>query len=136
MQKTSPVKAKDDYLNPQLKPRTPFQLALKRFLKNKLAISGVIVLFFIVLAAIFAPLLTDHAPTRDVLLIDKQSPSSQHFLGIDATGRDSFSRLSYGARVSLMIGFSVMFLTDTIVVIFASVSGYYGGKIGNIIMRL
>jgi len=136
MQKTNPVKAKDDYLNPQLKPRSPFQLALRRFLKNKLAILGVIVLFFIVLVAVFAPLLTDHDPTKGDLLIVEQGPSSEHILGTDASGRDNFSRLLYGARVSLMIGFSAMLFTLTIGLILGSLSGYYGGKIDNMIMRL
>lgn len=126
----------DDLLDSQLKPRSPFQLALKRFLKNKLAIVGIVVLLFIMLAALFAPLLTDHDPTKGDLLIVEQAPSSEHILGTDASGRDNFSRLLYGARVSLMIGLSSMLFTLTIGLILGTLSGYYGGKIDNAIMRL
>ena len=126
----------DDFLDSQFKPRSPFQLALKRFLKNKLAIVGIIVLLLIMLAALFAPLLTDHDPTKGDLLMVEQAPSSEHILGTDASGRDNFSRLLYGARVSLMIGLSSMLFTLTIGLILGTLSGYYGGKIDNAIMRL
>lgn len=126
----------DDLLDNQLKPRSPFQLALKRFLKNKLAIVGIVVLLLVMLAALFAPLLTDHDPTKGDLLIVEQAPSSEHILGTDASGRDNFSRLLYGARVSLMIGLSSMLFTLTIGLILGTLSGYYGGKVDNAIMRL
>jgi len=126
----------DDLLDHQLKPRSPFQLALKRFLKNKLAIVGIVVLLLVMLAALFAPLLTDHDPTKGDLLIVEQAPSSEHILGTDASGRDNFSRLLYGARVSLMIGLSSMLFTLTIGLILGTLSGYYGGKVDNAIMRL
>lgn len=124
-----------DFLDAQLISRSPFQLAMKRFLKNKLAIAGVIALLLIVLAAVFAPLLTDHDPTKGDLLIVEQAPNDEHILGTDASGRDNFSRLLYGARVSLMIGLSAMLFTLSIGLILGSISGYYGGKVDNLIMR-
>src|SRR5699024_12506955 len=89
----------DDLLDHQLKPRSPFQLALKRFLKNKVAIVGIVVLLLVLLAALFAPLLTDHDPTIGDLLIVEQPPSSEHILGTDASGRCVLSRLLYWALV-------------------------------------
>lgn len=124
-----------DFLDAQLKPRSPFQLAVRRFLKNKLAIAGVVVLLLIILSALFAPLLTDHDPLKGDLLIVEQAPNNEHILGTDASGRDNFSRLLYGARVSLMIGLSAMLFTLSIGLILGSISGYYGGNIDNLIMR-
>lgn len=118
------------------KNKSPFQLALGRFLKNKLAIAGIVVLFIIVLAALFAPLLTDIDPEKGDLLLIEKAPSSEHILGTDGSGRDNFARLLYGARISLTVGFSAMLFTLLIGVITGAVAGYYGGKIDNIIMRL
>jgi len=114
---------------------SPFQLASKRFLKNKLAIIGSIILLIIILMAVFAPFITDHDPTKADLLIVDRPPSSEHILGTDASGRDTFARLLYGARVSLTIGVSAMLFTLTIGLLLGAISGYYGGKIDQIIMR-
>lgn len=118
------------------KNKSPFQLALGRFLKNKLALAGIIVLFIIILAALFAPLLTDIDPERADLLLIEKPPSSEHILGTDGSGRDNFARLLYGARISLTVGFSAMLFTLLIGVITGAIAGYYGGAIDNIIMRL
>lgn len=125
VQDTSPKK---DYLS-------PFQLARRRFFKNKLAIVGIIVLIIFVLAAIFAPLLTEHDPTKGDLMLIEKPPSAEHILGTDSSGRDNFARLVYGARISLTVGFSAMLFTLVIGVITGAVAGYYGGKVDNIIMR-
>ena len=118
------------------KHRSPFQLSMRRFLKNKLAVVGIIVLFIIVCMAVFAPLLTEHDPKQHDMLKVEQSPNSEHILGTDGSGRDNFSRLLYGARVSLIVGFSAMAFTLIIGLITGAVAGYYGGIIDNIIMRI
>ena len=118
------------------KHRSPFQLSLRRFLKNKLALVGMVVFFTIVASAVFAPLLTEHDPKAHNLLKVEQKPSSEHILGTDSSGRDNFSRLLYGARVSLTIGISTMIFTVFLGLIFGTLSGYYGGKIDSIIMRI
>ncbi|HLS60060.1 MAG TPA: oligopeptide ABC transporter permease [Virgibacillus sp.] len=127
--------SKDVHVNTVRKHSSPFQLAIHRFLKNKLAIIGSIMLFIIILMAIFAPFITDHDPTKANLLIVDRPPSSEHILGTDASGRDTFSRLLYGARVSLTIGISAMLFTLTIGLLLGAVSGYYGGKVDQVIMR-
>src|SRR5690606_30618812 len=63
-------------------------------------------------------------------------PSSEHILGTDNSGRDVFSRLLYGGRISIIIGFSAMFFTLVIGVTLGAIAGYYGGKVDNIIMRI
>lgn len=117
------------------KSKSPFQLALKRFMKNKLAVLGVITMLIIVAGSAAAPFLTDYDPTKSDLLSIEQKPSSEHLLGTDSSGRDNWSRLLFGSRVSLTVGFSAMFFTLLIGVTLGSIAGYYGGKIDGIIMR-
>lgn len=118
------------------KHRSPFQLSMRRFMRNKLAIAGLVVLTLIVCASVFAPLLTEYDPEEANLLMVEQKPSSDHILGTDSSGRDNFARLLYGSRISLTIGFSAMLFTVLIGLIMGAVSGYYGGIIDNIIMRI
>jgi peptide/nickel transport system permease protein len=114
---------------------SPFKLAFRRFMKNKLAVVGVFILTFIVLAVVFAPLITDHDPTKSNLTLVERPPSEEHPLGNDSSGRDNLSRLLYGGRVSLIVGFSSMLFTLIIGVTLGSIAGYYGGKIDSLIMR-
>lgn len=118
------------------KNNSPFRLAFRRFRKNKLAVIGVCVLIIIILASVLAPLLTSHDPTKSNLSLIEAAPSSEHILGNDGSGRDNFSRLLYGSRTSLIVGFSAMFFTLVIGVTLGSISGYYGGKVDNFIMRM
>jgi peptide/nickel transport system permease protein len=126
------------HINPNRKVEkgtSPFQLAFKRFMKNKLAVAGVIILSIIVLAVLFAPLITAHEPTKSNLTMIERPPSAEHPLGNDSSGRDNLSRLLYGGRVSLIVGFSSMIFTLLIGVTLGSIAGYYGGKIDSLIMR-
>lgn len=115
---------------------SPFQLSVRRFFKNKLAVAGLFVLTFMILVAIFGPLFVEHSPTQTNLLKVAQSPSKEHLLGTDMSGRDNFSRLIYGSRVSITIGISAMLFTVIIGVILGSISGFFGGIIDAIIMRM
>ncbi|WP_017473842.1 oligopeptide ABC transporter permease [Amphibacillus jilinensis] len=116
--------------------KSPFQLAFARFRKNKLAIVGIVILVSIVLISVFADLLATHDPTKSNLLLIENGPSSEHILGTDGSGRDNFSRLLYGSRISLIVGFSAMIFTLMIGTTLGSIAGYYGGKIDSFIMRL
>ncbi|HLR74586.1 MAG TPA: oligopeptide ABC transporter permease [Virgibacillus sp.] len=118
------------------KSQTPFQMALERFMQNKLAVLGVIILTLIVLMAIFAPFLTSHDPTKSDLMLVENKPSAEHILGTDGSGRDNFARLLYGSRISLIVGFSAMLFTLFFGIVTGAAAGYYGGKIDAIIMRL
>lgn len=118
------------------KSLSPFQLALKRFLKNKLAIAGVIIMIVMVCVAVFADLIATHDPTRADLLNVEQRASAEHILGTDGSGRDNFSRLVYGARISLLIGFFSMLSTVIVGGTLGAIAGYYGKWIDGIIMRL
>ncbi|WP_019156076.1 oligopeptide ABC transporter permease [Robertmurraya massiliosenegalensis] len=117
------------------KGNSPTRIAIKRFMKNKLAVVSVFVLILIILVVVFAPLLTDQDPTKSNLTLIERPPSADHPLGNDSSGRDNLARLLYGGRVSLIVGFSAMVFTLVIGVVLGSIAGYYGGKVDNIIMR-
>lgn len=119
----------------QVDSKSPFQLALRRFMRNKLAVISVFVLFFIIFVCVMAPVFTNQDPEATNLLLIEQGPSDEHILGTNGQGQDNFSRLLYGGRISLIVGFAAMFFTLFIGVILGSLAGYYGGKIDGIIMR-
>lgn len=111
-------------------------MILRRFLKNKLAVVGFILLVLFVLAAIFAPLLTTYQRDSIDLLNIESSPSLSHLLGTDELGRDVFTRLLYGGRVSLGVALSATILQLLIGVTLGCISGFYGKWIDNFIMRI
>lgn len=106
---------------------------LQKFASNKLAVISSILLIVILLACIFAPLLTSHDPgamnPRDKML----PPSAEHIFGTDQLGRDVFARILYGGRVSILIGLSSAILSRLLGVALGCVSAFFGGKIDFII---
>lgn len=111
-------------------------MILRRFIKNKLAVVGFILLVLFVLTAIFAPLLTTYQRDSIDLLNIESSPSLGHLLGTDELGRDVFTRLLYGGRVSLGVALSATILQLLIGVTLGCISGFYGKWIDNFIMRI
>lgn len=111
------------------------KIIFRKFIQNKLAVVGGIFLVIIILAAIFAPLIATHDPTHQVLLDKLLPPSSEHILGTDTLGRDMFTRLLYGARVSLLVGFASVAGSIFIGTFVGAVAGYYGGKVDAFLMR-
>ncbi|WP_280770936.1 oligopeptide ABC transporter permease [Salipaludibacillus daqingensis] len=117
------------------KSKSPLQLAMRRFLRNRLAVAGIVIIIIMVSIAVFAPLLAQHDPRQSDLINVMQKPSGENWLGTDSSGRDNFSRLVYGSQVSLLIGFFAMLFTLAIGVVLGSLSGFYGGKVDSLIMR-
>jgi peptide/nickel transport system permease protein len=109
---------------------------LHRFLKNKLARLGFIFLALFVLIAIFAPILSTYGRDSIDLMSIESHPGLKHFLGTDELGRDVFTRLLYGGRVSLGIAISATVLQLLIGVTLGCISGFYGKWIDNAIMRI
>jgi len=105
------------------------------FLGRILVLIGLVIIAFFVFIAIFAPLLAPYPPNDPDLASALQQPSSTHLLGKDALGRDTLSRVIYGARTSLMIGLIVVVIATIIGMTLGLVAGYYGGWTYNIIMR-
>jgi peptide/nickel transport system permease protein len=100
---------------------------------NRLSIFGFVVVAVLVLVALFAPLIArqDYGVTNTG--IRYQPPSAEHWFGTDATGRDVFSRVVYGTRISLQVGFAVVVISALVGTILGAISGYYGGWIDRIV---
>ena len=114
---------------------SPGQLALRRFMKHKLAVVGLVILVIIVLAAIFAPWLTPWEPNQVDLRARSQPPSADHWLGTDRTGRDILTRTLYAGRISLMVGVVAVLISVVIGAFLGAIAGYFGGIWDSIIMR-
>ncbi len=106
------------------------------FTKSPLLTFGAIVVSIIILLALFAPLIAPYDPAainvRDILF----PPSWQHWCGTDTLGRDVFSRMLFGARVSLAVGFVAVGIALLVGIILGSIAGHYGGRVDAVIMRL
>lgn len=109
---------------------------LKRLLKNFAFTAGLILTLLLVIAALAAPLLAPHNPNVQDTARRLEAPSNEHPLGLDDLGRDVLSRIVFGARVSLRVGFSVVILASIVGVTLGAIAGYFGGAIDVIVMRL
>lgn len=137
---------------------TPSQLIFKRFFRNKLAVVGIFIILFMFLFSFAGPFFTSYGE-YDIFFVDKNGkeftadqdidytqsgvkvltkapPSKLHFLGTDKDGRDVFTRLMYGGRVSLLIGFVAVTIQLLIGVVLGGIAGYYGKWIDSLIMRI
>ena len=112
------------------------EISFRKFKKNKLAVVGVFIILALVLLSICAPLLTDYTISQTDLFNIKMTPSSEHILGTDDLGRDVFTRLLYGGRVSIIVGIASMTVQLVIGVIMGAIAGYFGGIAEKIIMRI
>lgn len=122
----------------QIIKRGQFRMIWSRFRKNKTAVLGLFLLSAIILIALCAPLIVDYQADALEQNISERllSPGKGHILGTDQFGRDLFARIIFGARISLSLGFGAILISVTIGLLLGSVSGYYGGKIDNLIMRI
>jgi len=101
----------------------------QKFMRNRLAITGLVLISVLILASVFAPLLTKYDPSFANPSIRLLPPSSEHWLGTDRLGRDLLTRLMYGGRVSIFVGLMSALLAGGIGVVLGCVSGYFGGKV-------
>ncbi len=118
-----------------LREETMRDLVWRRFRRHPGAIAGSIVLVSIVLACLLASL-SPYDPLKSNMSERYQPPSMAHPMGTDALGRDLMTRVLYGGRVSLAVGFSVMMITLLIGVPVGAIAGYFGGRIDNVLMRI
>lgn len=110
--------------------------SLRKLLKNKLALAGMIIFAVIMLAAIMAPILTSYDPLGVDMKSVLQAPSTAHILGTDKIGRDIFSRVLYGGRISILVGLGSALGAAFIGVLLGAYAGYKGGTIDKIILRI
>src|SRR5919199_819165 len=122
-------------------PYSPWAETVREFVRNRLAVTGLVVAFVLITVAVAAPLVAPHDPTEQFdqglsLIGAPLAPGSHFLLGSDTLGRDVESRLIYGARISLLIGTLANGLAVAIGVIVGLISGYFGKAVETIVMRL
>ncbi len=108
---------------------------LIKLFKNKFALTGLTVITLLIVVALFAPIISPYTPSEQNVFERLQAPSLTHVFGTDDLGRDVFTRMIFGARISLAVGFISVFIILVIGTFLGIISGYYGGKIDYIIMR-
>ena len=113
-----------------------FRLSVHYFLKSPIAVSGLLVLLGIVIIAIFAPFIAPYPAVYVDLENRMLPPSLDHLFGTDDMGRDIFSRVVYGSRITLQVGLIVILIAYAVAVPLGTIAGYKKGLIGNIIMGL
>lgn len=118
------------------KKESQFRQVIKRMSKNKMAMFGLAISVIMIFLALIAPLIMPYE--YDKLDMTKRflTPSLQHLCGTDEMGRDIFSRLLYGGRASLMLGFSATIISTALGMLIGSLVGYFGGIVDNVVMRL
>lgn len=130
-------------LTQQKKPErslSPWQIARKKFVKNKLAMISSFFIILVTLLSFAAPFLAPYlSPLPDIEKVNISSmsiePNSDHWLGTDKSGRDVLTRLFYGGRISLLVGFSSTLMVIGLGTIVGSLAGFFGGFVDNVLMR-
>ena len=122
----------------ELKARSQWGYALRRFLRHRLAMGSLVVLLFLGLVALFADFFAPYAFDEPDFLSITLPPTTEgnHFFGTDFLGRDALSRIIYGLRTSLWVALVVSLLATVIGTTVGAVSGYFGGWVDNALMRL
>jgi peptide/nickel transport system permease protein len=139
MHPSSPADAADIVASsPELPSKSPgrYRVAFARMLRHRLGVAGMIVFSVVVLAAVFAPLLAPHDPAEIFYDSVLTAPSGQFFFGTEEIGRDVFSRIVHGARVSLQIMLVSIVAAVVLGSLLGLISGYVGGWVDHVIMRI
>ena len=137
------TKTINENLEEKRKGYSPIKSFINSLINSKWAFGSIIWLIIIINVAIFAPQISPHDPNRNnitervapPLTLDKEG-NMKYLIGSDALGRDSFSRLLYGAQVSLIVGFAAVFVGGILGVLLGIYAGYYGKIVDDVIMRL
>ena len=110
--------------------------AWRRLKANKVALISLIIILLVILLAIIVPIVSPYGYAETNHKLNNQGPTLQHIFGTDAIGRDIFVRVMYGARYSLIIGFSAAAINLVVGVLYGGIAGFVGGKVDNIMMRI
>lgn len=119
---------------------SPWKIVWRRFRKHRLALMGMFTIIVIVLACVFAPWIAPHDPLEiakdeNGQILRNNPPSATYWMGTDNIGRDVFTRLLYAGRISLLVAFVVTFFSESTGTFIGAFSGYFGGKVDDIIQR-
>lgn len=112
-----------------------WQDAWRRLKQNKLAMTGLGVIIFLIIMSMIGPSINEYSYEQQHLALKNQAPNSNFWFGTDTFGRDLFTRTWYGARISLFIGIAAAFIDLIIGIIWGGIAGYYGGKVDEFMMR-
>jgi peptide/nickel transport system permease protein len=113
--------------------------ALRQFVRKPLGMTGAVMLLLVIGMAVFAPQIAPYDPYERVRAEPDDilaPPNAEHFLGTDDAGKDVWSQVIYGARVSLLVGFAASFMSIFIGTVVGIAAGYFGGRVDNILMRI
>ncbi len=133
----SPLKRDSAIITKALRPHIGFREdAWLRLKKNRAAMAGLAIIVIIGLLAIIGPVLSPYSYSDQSLSEANQPPSGAHWFGTDNLGRDLATRVCYGARISLAIGIVASLINLGIGVLYGGISGYFGGKIDSVLMRI
>lgn len=116
--------------------RSLWQDAWYRLAKNKLAMFGLFVISFLILVSLLTPFIAPYAYEAQNLALGASPPSMQHWLGTDIHGRDLLTRVLYGGRISLLVGFAATAVSLVVGVLWGTIAGYVGGLTDSIMMRI
>jgi ABC-type dipeptide/oligopeptide/nickel transport system permease subunit len=119
-----------------IRVQTQYGDVWRRFLRNKLAVVGLVMVALVFVTAVAAPVIAPHDPKVQDMSNTLAPPSSSHLLGTDENGRDQLSRVIYGSRIAVIVGLSAILLALVIGVVLGSLSGYLGGAWDAVIMRV
>ena len=118
-----------------IKKRSQLKEIWRRFRRNKQAMVGMCMLLLMIFSAIFASVISPYDPLQQDIINSLQPPSAAHFFGTDELGRDIFSRILYGSRISLTVGLIAVSISSVVGCALGAIAGYYGGVLDNVIMR-
>ncbi len=118
------------------KPESRLKSMWDAFKKNKAALFGLFIIIFLTVIAIIGPYITPYDPYDQVMSEVHRAPSAEHWFGTDLQGRDIFSRVIVGTRVSLFVGVTAVAFALVIGTLLGSLAGYFGGKLDTVLMRL
>lgn len=132
------IPMRKDNLNSEaiVRPQLTFwQEAWQRLRGNKLALMGLVIIIVLGVMATIGPLISGHEYAKQSILMKNKAPSATNWFGTDDFGRDVFTRVWYGARISLFVGFMAALIDFFIGVLYGGIAGYLGGRVDNIMMR-
>ena len=104
--------------------------------KNKLALFGFAILLFLIVVSLLTPWIAPYSYEEQNLMLGATAPSANHWLGTDIFGRDMLTRIMYGGRVSLMVGFVATAVALVIGILWGSIAGFVGGRVDAVMMRI
>ena len=104
--------------------------------KNRLALSGLVILLFLIVVSLLTPWIAPYSYEEQNLMLGATAPSAAHWLGTDIFGRDMLTRIMYGGRVSLMVGFIATAVALVIGILWGAVAGFVGGRLDAVMMRI